>query len=444
MNRYVHSLLNATLLLCICNVAFAVEGSLDATTVVRFEQRDTGASSKKLNLVPATQFIGMDSDKMADGNLSLHLYGWGRAALSDTDYNDTTNTAGSLTYGYAQYRWKYANADLRVGRLTVRDGIYNEYVDGVGGHTDLPAGFGVSLFGGAPVHTAHLTNENSDGKGDSIAGGRLSWRHGASLELGASTVYEGQSQPLKYHTLPNHRIIGADLWYLPLQNVEIIGHSSFNTDTGRFAEHSYRPTIKPTKELSITGEYEDYDDRSLLGPLYSFITTSSYNATTAGLTSRFFGALVSYDVNDRVTTTADYRHYSRSQGGGDRFGANVSAGLLDKKLRGGLSYHYFSDDGGFAITSLRNGSFHQLNLYLLHEAKKYSSSLDFSGYFLRESLYNENNIWETTATFGYQIAPQLTVTAAVAYGRDTTFTEDLRGLLKLVWNTNYSGEGSRK
>src|SRR6185369_12212750 len=182
MKKTVCCLLSAATLLALPAVAAAAETSVDSTTIIRIEQRDISGSAKE-DILPVTQFLGMDADKLADGNLSLHFYGWGRYDLADKSFNDN-QAAGSLTYGFLQYRFKQANADVRLGRFSVREGIAIEQVDGVSLRSDLPYGFGISTFGGATVHNRHLFGENSDGKGDALVGGRANYRYKGMLELG--------------------------------------------------------------------------------------------------------------------------------------------------------------------------------------------------------------------------------------------------------------------
>ncbi|MBC7964142.1 MAG: hypothetical protein H7Y05_14510, partial [Steroidobacteraceae bacterium] len=102
-------------LLALPLAAAAADVSVDSSTILRIESRDIRGADKE-TLLPATQFLGLDVDKLADGNLSLHLYGWGRADLGDKSYNNES-IDGSLTYGYLQYRFKEANADVRAGRF---------------------------------------------------------------------------------------------------------------------------------------------------------------------------------------------------------------------------------------------------------------------------------------------------------------------------------------
>ena len=122
----------------------ATELSIDSNTIFRIEKRDlVGAGNE--NLSPATEFIGFDANRLADTNLSLHFYGWGRVDLQDKSYNDKNSDTG-FTYGYLRYRFDSANADVRAGRFFVREGIANEQIDGVSVRTDLPLGFGISAF----------------------------------------------------------------------------------------------------------------------------------------------------------------------------------------------------------------------------------------------------------------------------------------------------------
>ncbi|MDU0460872.1 MAG: hypothetical protein RW306_19255, partial [Geobacteraceae bacterium] len=176
----------------------AADYSVDSSTILRLENRDI-VGAKKETLLPVTQFLGFDANNLANGNLSLHFSGWFRYDLSDKSYNDD-DLNGSFTYGYLQYKFKQANADIRAGRFFVHEGIVNEHVDGLNVRTELPMGFGLSAFGGAPVHTTHLYGESSDGKGDTIYGGRVNYRYKGMFELGASGLYEGKAPKLKNYT----------------------------------------------------------------------------------------------------------------------------------------------------------------------------------------------------------------------------------------------------
>ena len=418
--------------------AAAADISVDSTTILRFESRDiTGA--KKQTLLPATQFLGLNVDKLADGNLSLHVYGWGRADLGDKSYNNDS-LGGSFTYGYLQYRFKEANADVRAGRLFVREGIVNEQLDGVSARTELPLGFGLSAFGGATVHTKHLYGESSDGKGDYIYGGRANYRYKGMLELGVSGLYEGKAPTLASHTSGNHRLLGGDVWLSPHKSVEIMGHTSYNPETKGIAEHTYLVNIKPIQHLILSGEFNEHRERSYL---YAW-TMFSAAALNPADKSRSAGGRASYEITKNIELSADYKHYTREIGNADRFGADARFKFLDNSVRGGIGYHYLRAGKNLAISTNPSASYHEVRGYAMHDTKTYFAAVDALGYFFNEKIYGEKSAWEGTLSLGYHITPALALSGDISYGRNPEFIEDTKGLLRLTYNTTFDGKGGKK
>jgi hypothetical protein len=435
-------LLPACFLLTFPITAFSAEISVDSTTLVRFEQRDISGSAKK-DIFPATQFLGLDADKLADGNLSFHFYGWGRADLGDRSYNND-KVDGSLTYGFLQYRFKEANADIRAGRLFVREGIVNEHIDGISAHTDLPFGFGVSVFGGANVHTTHLYGEKSDGKGDAIFGGRVNYRYKGLLELGVSGAYESKAPTLLTYSIDNHRLAGGDIWFSPHKMVEIIGHSSYNTETKRMAEHSYLLNLKPIQNLVLSGEFNEHHSLSYFGTsaLFSSSQMKSYNPAER---SRSLGGSASYQFNKTVELVADYKQYTRDMGNADRYGATVKLSLLNNALRSGIGYHYLRASQGFDIPGYTgSASYHELRGYAMHDTKTYFATFDLLGYLFKEKISNEKSAWVAAASLGYHITPALALSGDVSHGRNPEFTEETKGLIRLTYNMTFDGKGAKK
>ncbi|MSN25388.1 MAG: hypothetical protein GJV46_05890 [Geobacter sp.] len=418
--------------------ASAADISVDSSTIFRIENRDvTGA--KKQTLLPATQFLGLDVDKLADGNLSLHFYGWGRADLGDKSYNND-KVDGSFTYGYLQYRFKEANAAIRAGRFFVREGIINEQVDGVNARTELPMGFGLSAFGGATVHTKHLYAENSDGKGDYIYGGRANYRYKGMLELGASGLYEGKAPTLANYTNGNHRLLGGDIWFSPHKTIEAMGHTSYNPETKRVAEHTYLLNIKPVQHLVLSGEFNEHRERSYF---YAW-TMFSGAALDPAEKSRSVGGSASYEITRNFEVVADYKHYTREIGNADRYGADARIKFLDNSVRGGLSYHYLRAGKGFAIGTNPTASYHEVRGYAMHDSKNYFAAVDALGYFFRDKIYNEKSAWEAMLSLGYHITPALALSGDISYGRNPEFIEDTKGLLRLTYNMTFDGKGGKK
>ena len=430
-------------LLCAASLAATSSGVLgadvtvDSSTLLGMSRRDISGASKE-TLVPATQFLGITADKLADGNLSLHLSGWGRADLADKSFNNDTST-GSLTYGYLQYRFNPA-ANVRAGRLFVHEGIVNEQIDGISARTDLPMGFGLSAFGGATVHTAHISAENSDGKGDTLYGGRANYRYKGLLEIGLSGVYESAAPTLVTHPAGNYRRVGGDIWITPVKSIDIIGHSSYNPETQKVAEHSYLLNVKPVQHLVLTGEFNQYRDQSYLYAWTMFSATllnPSDKSSSAGLSA-------SYAINKNLEAIADYKHYSREFGSADRCGGEARVNYKDNSIRGGFGYHYLNAGEGFAIGTNPSASYHELRCYAMRDTKSYFTAIDLLGDFFKEKIYNESSAWEATASLGYHFTPALALSGDVSYGRNPQFTEEAKALLRLTYNMTYTGTGGKK
>jgi hypothetical protein len=439
-------LIPACFLMALPGAALAAEVSVDATSIVRIEQRADQGSEKK-DIVPATQFLGLDVDKLADGNLSLHVYGWGRGDIRDKSYNSDVAT-GSLTYGYLQYRFN-RSSDARLGRFFVHEGIVNEQVDGVSIHTDLPYGFGLSAFGGANVHTHKLLNEKSDGKGEAIYGGRLNYRYKGMLELGASGVYETKAPTLTSkladgitarYSNGNRRLVGGDVWFSPFKMVEAMGHTSYNTETNGVAEHTYLLNVKPVHHLILTGEFNEHRERNFL---YSW-TMFSGAALNPSEKSRSIGGSASYEITKAVEVAADYKHYTRDIGNADRYGADVKLSFLNNSVRSGLGYHYLRAGKDFAIAENANASYHELRAYALHDTNTYFAAIDVLDYIFKEKVYNEKSAWEAMASLGYHLTPGLAISGDFSYGRNSQFTEELKGLARLTYNLTFDSKGGMK
>lgn len=438
MKNICYTLLSMGFLAVASTASWAADISVDSNTLLGIAKRDAAGTSKQ-TLIPATQFLGLTADKLADGNLSLHFYGWGRADLADTSYNND-KTEGNLTYGYLQYRFEQAGANARAGRFFVREGIVNEQVDGVSARTDLPLGFGISAFGGATVHTAKLFGENSDGKGDTLYGGRVNYRYKGLLEVGISGVLESAAPKLVTHASGDYRRIGGDIWLTPFKAVDIIGHSSYNLETDKIAENSYLINVKPVQHLVLSGEFNQYHEQSYL---YSWAMFSAA-ALNPNDKSSAAGLRGSYEVSKSLEVAADYKHYTREFGSADRFGGDVRVNFKDNTIRGGLGYHYLNAGQGFAIGANPSASYHELRCYVMRDTTSYFAAIDVLGDFFKEKIYDKSSAWEATTTLGYHFTPALALSGDLSYGRNPQFTEEVRALLRLTYSMTYNGIGGKK
>ena len=109
--------------------AWGQEVSLYGTTMAQMWKQENPGFDKS-TFTPATQYLGIDATKLGTDNLSLHLFGWGRTDLSDASNFDGSKSGGYLNYGYLQYRFDQANAEIKAGRFTANQPTGVEQGDG--------------------------------------------------------------------------------------------------------------------------------------------------------------------------------------------------------------------------------------------------------------------------------------------------------------------------
>ena len=461
MKNIAYRLLSAAALLLL-PVAALADTVVNSTTIFRFS-KDARMGFASKTMTPFTQFLGIDSDKLGDGNLSVHLYGWGRLDLADKSFNND-QADGSLTYGYLKYSFKHANAQVRGGRFSVNEGMINEMIDGLSIRTDLPLGFGFSTFGGANVHTAHIPGERTDGKGDGIFGGRLNYRYAGMLEMGLSGIYESTAPAISLNAykrndgspifpltpdgsrakITDHRLIGVDAWFSPVQMIEITGHTSYNTETAGVSEHAYLFNLKPFRDLVLTGEFNEYRGHDLFSSSVMF--KSLINSLNDK--SRTTGSSASYSLFKGVELATDYRHYTRDFGNADRVGGELRFTMQEKNtFRSGIGYHHLRAGSNFAVipsATDSSASFHDLRGYAMFDTRSCFGSFDAIGYFFEKPINSVSSSWELSTSFGYHLTPALSLSGDLSYGKNPQFIDDLKGLIRLTYNINYSGKGGAK
>ncbi len=427
MRTIISSLTMAVLLLP--GLVLAADVGVNSTTLLRIEERSAPGFDKQ-RLLPATQFLGIEMSKLADGNLSFHLYGWGRADLADRSTAEG-DTDGDLSYAYFGYRFPKANGQLKFGRFFVNEGVAAEQLDGISARTDLPAGFALSLFGGAPVKL----DRSSNSKGDYIGGGRFSSRLAGMLELGVSALREGHAATGTTTDLKDYReLVGGDIWLSPLRSVELNGHTNYNIATSGVAEHSYLLTIRPVDMLTIAGDYneqrfKDYFASSNLRSLFN---------PDLGDHLKAYGGIVTVRIIKPVELSADYKRYNRdSLGGSNRYGGELRLLLADNKFRSGLSYHRSDAPSGI-------NSYNELRGYGLYDASRYFASLDGIVHLYKDNINGKDRAYEVIASLGYRIMPNLAVSGDLSYGENPQNNEEVRGVVKVTYNFVQTGKGAKK
>lgn len=420
-------------LLCLPSLAQAVDISGNSLTFFRFEEKDVPGFQDK-TLAPATQFLRLDADKLGADELSLHIYGWGRVDLGhhSTDEGDTD---GDLSYGYLEYRFPKANGKIKAGRFFVYEGVAAEQVDGLSARADLPAGFTLSMFGGAPVEL----DMNKKNKGDYIAGGRMSWRYPGVLEIGASGLWEGNVRVgTDYSQREDRQMVGGDIWLRPFSMLEINGHTFYNATTEGISENSYSLNFTPIKALTFNGFYNDIRTRDY----FTFSSMQSLFNPYAGDKIRSYGGSITWTMGKLLEVIGDYRRFNRDgTGNSNRYGGEIRLALMDNKSRSGVAYHRVNAPSSSEQT---NPSFNEVRAYTLYDSGKYLASLDGIADFYDEDIYNRKYAYEVVASLGYHITPALTVSGDISYGRNPESDDDLRGVVKLSYDFTFASKGAQK
>jgi len=420
-------------LLCLPSLALAVDISGNSFTIFRFERQAIPGFESK-TFVPATEFLRLDADKLGDENLSFHIYGWGRVDLADRS-TDEGDTDGDFSYGYLEYRFPKADGRIRAGRFFVYEGVAAEQVDGLSARVDLPAGFTLSVFGGAPVQL----DRNQKSKGDYIAGGRTSWRLPGILEIGVSGLQEGNVHTgIDYAKRDDRQMVGGDIWLRPFSMVEINGHTFYNVTTGGIAEHSYILNFTPVKSLTFSGFYNDVKFRDY----YAFTNLRSLFNPDIGDKLKSYGGSVVWSVGKMVEVVGDYKRYNRDDlGNTNRYGGEVRISLADNKSRSGLAYHRVDVPESIKLTQ---PSYHEGRVYTLYDSGRYMASVDGIADVYDEDIYNRKYAYEVVASLGYRITKAIALSGDVSYGRNPLRNDELRGVLRLSYDFTFASKGAKK
>lgn len=407
--------------------AALAETSMNATTLVKFEQRSLPGFDKQ-SLAPATQFISLATTGVGDPNLSLYLSGWGRVDLADKSTDK--NSDGTLSYGYLRYLFPKADGEIKAGRFFVFEGVSSENIDGVFVKTGLTRGFAISAFGGAPVHQAGSV----DNRGDTITGGRFSYSSPALLEIGVSTVYEKGliSGPLT-KLRDTRQLVGGDLWLKPHTVADLKGRIAYDTINQGVAEQSWLLGLKTGSSSSLSLDYSQYEFKELFA---ASSIRSLFNPDTPGGQKR---AGLSYTVQAAkpLELTAAYHHTDQDQkGSSDKFGLQGRLNLFEDKGLAGFSYYRVSAPSG-------TNSFHETRAYLMYTAAKYTASVDGILNLYDDPINGKKNGFELQGSAGYRFRPELNLSCDLSYAQNPAYSSEVKGLIRLTYNFT-SSKGAAK
>ncbi len=459
MKRHNQVALLATLLSA---TAWGQEVSLYGTTMAQMWKSEVGVD--KSTYTPATQYLGIDATKLGSDNLSLHLFGWGRTDLKEISAYEDGKTSSYLNYGYLQYRFNQANAEIKAGRFTINQGTGFEQVDGVSARTDLRGGFTLSAFGGKPVLFKTVDPAAKDDyafQRDLMFGTRLGWRISKVGEIGVSYLQDG-TKAAKDLTIPSpvdytRKQMGVDLLIAPASMFQFRGRTIFDMAShpdvapggpsrSKIAEHDYTAIVKFGSKVTFTANVAERN-------FYAYFAgTNLPSLFRQDDKDKFkgFGGSLTVGATDTLQLIADFRHMNReSFGDANRVGGEVRYASTEKHYMAGLGLRSVSVSNTLQVDPTAPGrslSHTEFRAWTMIEKKKFSFSLDGILQQYKEGnpyLNGLTSLYEVVASVGFKATENMKLSGDISRGSTPVAKDETRGLLRAEYRFGFGKKGGQ-
>lgn len=446
----------------VAGLAWGQEVSVYGTTMAQVWKSEVPGFDTK-TYTPATQFLGIDATKLGTDNLSLHLYGWG---TSDLGYVKASGgkADGELTYGYLDYRFDRANAEVKAGRFAINQGGGFEQVDGVSARTDLRGGFAISAFGGKPVlyrPDDPMASKDYSYQRDFIFGTRLSWRMKRMGEFGLSFLQDG-TKPAKDLTIPQpvdytRKQMGADIHLMPTTAIDFSGRTIFDLAShpaapagqekpSDIAEHDYTVRVKLPGQFAVTGNFAERNYFAY----FAGTTLPSLFRQDDNDKFRGYGANVSWGAPSSLQVVGDYRHTHReTYGDTTQFGGEVRWVPAEKFLTG-FGAHRVNATREVVVDPMHPSyslTHTEARAWAMYGTEKVTASADAIVQKYQDktnpNLNGQAWLYEVVASLGYQVMPSLKVSGDLGYGKTALAKNEAKGLLRAEYRFGMAKKGGR-
>lgn len=367
-------------------------------------------------IIPVYEYLDFNLDGIGRYDVSFHFGGWLSQDLADKSFDKRFD--GDLQYAYLSFRRDTANTIVNLGRLMVFEGVAAEHVDGIYAKTELQRGFAVSGYAGSPVETDYL-----DGNGDFIYGARLSHGIRYLYEIGFSYLRENGDASF------DREEEGVDLWYRPVNKVQLVGKSSYSSEKSGWLEHSYNLALGPFSGFTIT-------------PTVSWINYETFFAAATSGAFRFepdiidrderaliIGADGQYTMNSKLIVAADYKNFGYDVAGS----ANYYGGKLTYKVfelsSVGLGFHRMDGDN-------ERLKYNEYRAYVHERAGKFDVVLDSFFVTYDKEINRRKTATSVSGVVGYDMSKQLRLEADAVYSKNPYYDKDIRAFFKLIYKFN--------
>lgn len=412
-------------LLLLPSISRSAEFALHSKTYALYYEREIpGAETQKY--APLYEYLAGDARGLGGHPLSFHFYGWGRQDLADDTGN--SSRSGDVGSAYLQYVHPQGNAEARLGRFFLTEGIAAEILDGAFVKMRTPLGFGVSLFGGLPVERT-ITGTQT---GDSLYGGRLFYAAAGYVEVGATYLKEnGTFQG------DDREAAGGDIWLRPGIPVELSGRATYNVATSALASQRYVLRLFPIATFDLAAGYETYQYKDLfqtaLNP--AFLAPALDNSDEV----RTMFAVLGIDFGKGVTVEGgvkNIRHDRADPGDAVRAEAGLRYAFNDRKDVLGLSAASVSADSD-------ENEYREYRAFASYSPANLRFTLDGLTHRYKTAINGIKTAYQVVASAGWQVVSYLKVSGDLTYTKSPRFDKDYAGLIRLALDLGTSTGGTK-
>jgi hypothetical protein len=348
------------------------------------------------------------TDWLQDVRISAR--GWARLTLGPPF--DDHRTAGDVDSLFLEARLLKRHLLVRIGRqLQIGGAARATQFDGVSARGIVTNGFGVEVFGGAPVQPRFAVSN-----GDVIAGGRVFWSHAFDSEVGASYVY---ALHRGYVARNDFALDGS---YTPLRAVTVSGIAQWSLEEARLAEAKLQALWQVTQKITVTADVQRTEPDLFLDRDSIFAVFSEEVRNEAG------GEAV-WRVLQPLSISADW-HWLNVEGGHGE--------------RGGTRATFHTPQGGSYGVELRlltepDNGYKQARVFATRKLHQFLVTVDLDAYWLEQEINTQKHSLMATATCGFPINSRWDAMIAGSLGTTPYFERRVELIARLTYKFGLPG-----
>jgi hypothetical protein len=395
----------------------AADLTFSSKTYALFYQRDLPGGGKD-RYAPLYEYLSADAANLGGKPIAFHFYGWGRADLAEP--SGSGRTSGEIGSLYMEYLHPQGNAQAKLGRFFLTEGVAMDTIDGAFVKATTPVGLGVSLYGGVPVEYSILSGAE---KGDSLYGGRVFFVRAGFAEVGASYLKESGT----FQQGKDRELYGGDLWLRVGGPVELSGQATYNRSVREMASQRYAVRIAPGAAFDISAGYESYTYKGLfqaaLNPAFVFPSVDNNDEvrTIFGIVDWAFVPGWTLEV-----AAKNIQHDKSDPGDANRGEVGVRYTYNDKKDVAGIV-------AAFVAADRDENEYREYRGFVTYSPPKIRLALDaLTQQYKREPIpgVGKKNAYQIVASAGYQVLAALQLSGDLTYTQSANFSKDYAGLLR--------------